>query len=728
MTTKRIESTEQLVPLGRTIGQLVWCRVFQRCRKLVMTARFSLRFFRRAPFITTVFIALLTACGGSSSPANAPPQQPPVLAPTIVDQPLAATVDVGASASFSVSASGTAPLLYQWRRGGVNIPGANAPTYTLAAATSADDGAQFSVLVSNSAGSVTSDAAALTVRPAATAPSIVVAPQDVSVAVGQTATFAVTAGGTAPLQYEWLRDGVVIPSATNATYTTGVLAIADNGARFSVTVRNSAGQVTSAQATLTVANAPGPIITAQPQSLTVVERQAATFSVSVDGGAPATYQWLRNGAPIAGATTSTLTLTEPLRLDDGARFSVNVSRAGGVSSSSEATLTVVWVQAVTAGQNTSMAIANDGTVWEWGSGLNNSSGARRLVPTLVRRSDGSLFEEGAVVSSGFGHALARDGDGRVRAWGDNSFGQLGRGFSGGTYVDPDLVRLPDLTPLSGIADVQTPRTGALSVALASDGTLWTWGSNVLLGVGSIGTGLTSNPVRVLQSQGGPTFGQTASVSSGFEAVVVRRTDGTVWIWGGSVFAGTALGGDTALVSRAYNPVQVFTAPGQPVSDALAVAAGYYYQAILRSDGTVLTWGVNSRGQLGNTTTLPRERPGPLVDSSGNAFGNVVALAAGDTTLLLLRADGTVWAVGDNASGQLGDGRSTATSTVPVQVLEVGGQPLTGVTAISMRADTALALKQDGTVWSWGSDFWSQMRATGHTGNSNVARPVAGLVR
>src|SRR5207249_148618 len=125
--------------------------------------------------------------------------------PTITTQPASRTVTAGQTASFSVTATGTAPLSYQWQRGGVPISGATLASYTTPSTTSGDNGAQFTVVVSNTAGSVTSSAATLTVNPAPVAPTITSQPVSRTVTAGQTATFSVTATGTAPLSYQWQR-------------------------------------------------------------------------------------------------------------------------------------------------------------------------------------------------------------------------------------------------------------------------------------------------------------------------------------------------------------------------------------------------------------------------------------------------------------------------------------------------------------------------------------------
>jgi hypothetical protein len=158
-------------------------------------------------------------------------------------------VTVGQTAKFSVTATGGAPLSYQWRKNGTNISGAVKASYTTPAATAADNGALFSAVVSNGGGSVTSSNATLTVK---TAPTITTQPANTTVKAGRTAKFTVTATGTAPLHYQWRKNGTNITGATKSSYTTPPSTPADNGALYSVVVSNTVGTVTSNNATLTV--------------------------------------------------------------------------------------------------------------------------------------------------------------------------------------------------------------------------------------------------------------------------------------------------------------------------------------------------------------------------------------------------------------------------------------------------------------------------------------------
>ena len=278
--------------------------------------------------------------------------------PTITTQPASRTVTAGQTATFAVTASGTSPLIYQWKKNGAAISGATSSSYTTPATTNSDNGSSFSVTVSNTVSSVTSNAATLTVTAALLAPSITTPPSSQSVTAGQTATFTVTASGAAPLTYQWKKNGSAIGGASSASYTTPATTNSDNGASFSVTVSNPAGNVTSNAATLTVTSVPvAPSITTQPASRSVASGQTATFAVTASGTAALTYQWMKNGAAIGGATSASYTTPATTSSDNGASFSVIVSNNVGNVTSNAATLTVTTSTLLLNTSTTSLSFA-----------------------------------------------------------------------------------------------------------------------------------------------------------------------------------------------------------------------------------------------------------------------------------------------------------------------------------------------------------------------------------
>jgi hypothetical protein len=171
-------------------------------------------------------------------------------APSITTQPSATTVTAGSTASFSVVASGTPAPTYQWKKDGTSISGATSSTYSISS-TAASDAGSYTVVVTNSAGSVTSSAATLTVTAAATAPSIATQPSAATVTAGSTATFSVVASGTATLTYQWRKDGTAISGATSSTYSISSTASSDAGS-YTVVVTNGAGTVLSQVAELLI--------------------------------------------------------------------------------------------------------------------------------------------------------------------------------------------------------------------------------------------------------------------------------------------------------------------------------------------------------------------------------------------------------------------------------------------------------------------------------------------
>src|SRR6202030_1514897 len=271
-------------------------------------------------------VVVSNAAGSATSSAAMLTVTTVSVAPSITTQPASQTVTAGQTATFSVAATGTAPLNYQWKKNSGLISGANSSSYTTPVTMSSDSGAQFTVVVSNAAGSATSSAAMLTVSAASVAPSITTQPASQTVTAGQTATFSVAATGTAPLTYQWKKNSAVISGANSSSYTTPTTMSSDSGTQFTVVVNNAVGSATSSAAMLTVTTASvAPSITTQPASQTVTAGQTATFSVAATGTAPMTYQWRKNTVAISGANSSSYTTPVTMTSDSGAQFTVVVS-------------------------------------------------------------------------------------------------------------------------------------------------------------------------------------------------------------------------------------------------------------------------------------------------------------------------------------------------------------------------------------------------------------------
>jgi len=303
--------------------------------------------------------------------------------PSFTLQPVSQTVIAGNTVSFSASASGTLPLSYQWQFNGTNLLGATATNLTLAIVQSANAG-NYTVVVTNAGGALTSVVAVLTVLGP---PYLTLQPANQMVAAGNSATFLAAAAGTPPLFYQWQFNGTNLPGATATNLTLTNVQPSDAG-NYSVGVTNVAGAVTSAVATLTVVVQPQ--ITSQPVSLSVLIGSTVSFSVTAIGSAPLGYEWLFNGAPIAGASDTNLVLTN-VQLTNTGTYAVVVSNWAGSVTSSPAALAVNVRPAITIPPQSQVAIAgSNATLSVTGFGVPS--------PAYQWFFNGSLLSDGGNVS------------------------------------------------------------------------------------------------------------------------------------------------------------------------------------------------------------------------------------------------------------------------------------------------------------------------------------------
>lgn len=258
--------------------------------------------------------------------------------PTISTQPQDQSIFAGQSATFNVVAGGSS-LSYQWFfDSNTAIPNATNASLTISSAQTTDAGG-YSVIVSNAFGSIPSETAELTVT-VPTAPSIVVQPQGQTVLPGQSVTFNVSAGGTAPLSYQWYFDtNTLIANATGSSLTLANVQAAQSGT-YSVVVSNFVSTAASTNAVLFVNTNPvAPIFVTEPASLIVLTNGTASFNAIVIGTTNIFYQWNINGVPIPGATNITLILTG-VQLTDAGNYTLTASNSVGSVISSPALLTV----------------------------------------------------------------------------------------------------------------------------------------------------------------------------------------------------------------------------------------------------------------------------------------------------------------------------------------------------------------------------------------------------
>ncbi|MCY1073951.1 RCC1 domain-containing protein [Archangium lansingense] len=242
--------------------------------------------------------------------------------------------------------------------------------------------------------------------------------------------------------------------------------------------------------------------------------------------------------------------------------------------------------------------------------------------------------------------------------------------------------------------------GGLHGGAVRGGRLYTWGQNTQGQLGQGDTTARSTPVVVAD------LSRVASIAINSNSSLAVREDGTVWTWGANASGQLGLGsppveGETRTPdTQARNrPTQV---PG--LTDAVSGALGFSHALVLKADGTVVSFGKNNNGQLGDGTTTDRDHPMPV-----RGLTDVVKLAGGSQQSVALTRDGSVWVWGNNNFGNLGQG--TEDSDAHSEPAKVPG--LSGVVDIASGRDHVLALHSDGTVSAWASMSaarWAMARA------------------
>jgi alpha-tubulin suppressor-like RCC1 family protein len=308
------------------------------------------------------------------------------------------------------------------------------------------------------------------------------------------------------------------------------------------------------------------------------------------------------------------------------------------------------------------------------------------------------------IAGGGPHSIALKNDGTVWTWGDNNAGQLGDGTTLGTFVPVQVVGPGGSGYLNGIAMVAGGDWH--TIALKNDGTVWTWGYNNYGELGDGTTASSSTPVQVKGPGGSGFLTGITAIAGGYLHTIALKDDGTVWTWGYNGYG--ELGNGTTTDSSV--PIQVVGQGGLGyLAGIVAIGGGSSHTVALKNDGTVWTWGDNNYGELGDGTTTNRSAPVRVVGQGGSGFlSGITAISSGEFHIIALKDDGTVWTWGRNEYGQLGDGTTTSTST-PVHVIAPGGlENLSNVKAVSGGRWHTVILKNDATVWTWGFNFQGEL--------------------
>lgn len=392
------------------------------------------------------------------------------------------------------------------------------------------------------------------------------------------------------------------------------------------------------------------------------------------------------------------------------------------------------IKKISAGYYHTLALRGDGTVYFWGN--------PKMNPNVY----GYEFERNPIevdienvndISSGKSHALILSEDGEIYTWGENSRGQLGKNIFGNSITAPQKIELSaNITKIeAGIEH---------NIALDDSGHVYVWGSNIYgqLGdgtnedkctpimlesiyniedviagynhtifiknndgiymcgnneYGQLGIGTTENsklPIKI-SSQYEP-----ISISGGLGHTVEVDKEGNIYVWG--LNSSRQLGdSDNIPIDNSLRPAEVCG-----LENIVSVENGLYHSLALDRDGTVWSWGHNSHNQLGDGTTIDRDKPQKIIY-------DVKSISAGYYHSVALKNDGTVWAWGFNGFAQIGQNENKNYS--PVQV-----QGLTDIKSIAAGSYHNLALKNDGTVWMWGRKNYESEQSGA---NKHIITPI-----
>ena len=352
------------------------------------------------------------------------------------------------------------------------------------------------------------------------------------------------------------------------------------------------------------------------------------------------------------------------------------------SSPTQIGLMTDWAQ-VSSGGVLSAAIKTDHTLWTWGM---NDEGPLGLGDIIYRSSPvqvGSLADW-AKVSAG-GAALAIKTDNTLWAWGQNWHGELGLNNPTRQFSSPTQVGiLTDWSDVSTGFDGTSPQT----LAIKTDNTLWAWGGNTFGELGFPGGGSVSSPTQV------GSLATWNKIATGQDFSAAIKLDKTLWMFGRNGFGNLGLN-DT---SNKYYPTQLGVETTWET-----ISLGSSHSMGIKTGGTLWVWGDNSRGQLGLNNLITQSNPvqvGILTDWA--------SVDAGEDVSMAIKTDGTLWSWGTNQQGQLGLGDSTPWN---VYTKDRSSPTQIGILTNWLQVSTdhhSLAIKTNGTAWSWGWNFYGTL--------------------
>lgn len=406
-------------------------------------------------------------------------------------------------------------------------------------------------------------------------------------------------------------------------------------------------------------------------------------SVTLDGtgsidpdGSFLSYLWVQTSGPTVLLSDSTSAQPTFSTSDETETLSFSLFVTDDSLAQSEPDEVIVnihtWVTA-SAGNNFSLAIRSDGTLWGWGSNSSSQLGQNRdQLPESHTPIQIGLSGDWSTVSAGINFALAIKTDGTLWSWGSNSNGALGHGFASNnpTHTPTKVGNTYDWI------DVEAGISHSLGMKI--DGSIWSWGENIAgeLGLGNFDSIYVPTQIDTITSW--------IDIAVGEHHNIALRSDKTLWAWGANIQG--QLGDGTQLIKKL--PVQIGSG-----SQWLTVAAGSVSSGAIRDDGTLWTWGnmVNGLGMIQNGSA-----------SDWNS------ITIGGFHILMWNLISEAWALGENSKGELGNG----TTEYGRELTQIGSEAnwlmLSAGGMNTFLGGQSLGIKTNGSLWAWGFNSYGQL--------------------
>ena len=332
-----------------------------------------------------------------------------------------------------------------------------------------------------------------------------------------------------------------------------------------------------------------------------------------------------------------------------------------------------------------------GANWYGHLGDNSITTKSSPVQTVFRD---SIWKQ---ISAGYQGSSGIKSNGTLWSWGLNTNGQLG--------TNDRNHRSSPVQTVAGGSNWKQSSTGHSSIGgIKTDGTLWTWGLNTN---GQLGTNDRNHRSSPVQTVAGGSNWKQFEMGQGSNASAIK-TDGTLWVWGRNTYG-----------ELGTNNTTHYSSPVQTISGGTnwkQVSMGFYHMAAIKTDGTLWVWGTNWFGQLGTNSTVSTSSPVQTI-TGGTNWKQV---SCGIYSTAAIKTDGSLWVWGNNSYGQLGTNNITSYSS-PVQTIAGGNN----WRKVSMGLYHTLAIKTDGTLWTWGRNSYGALGDNTIIHRSSPVQTIAG---